>query len=95
MGQIFNGVAEQRVTGQKTPWLCCLCEHKNNDQGKLATSIDEWWRISSSFCVRGDLVVHGMHGESIVCRWGMGGQEDDGVIDEEERHHIDEAWRKS
>jgi uncharacterized membrane protein YebE (DUF533 family) len=26
---------------------------------------------------------------------GMGGQEDDGVIDEEERHHIDEAWRKA
>jgi hypothetical protein len=25
----------------------------------------------------------------------MGGQEDDGVIDEEERHHIDEAWRKA
>ncbi|CAK9869346.1 unnamed protein product [Sphagnum jensenii] len=24
----------------------------------------------------------------------MGGQEDDGVIDEEERCHIDEAWRK-
>jgi hypothetical protein len=24
----------------------------------------------------------------------MGGQEDDGVIDEKERHHIDEAWRK-
>ncbi len=45
--------------------------------------------------VRGDLVVHGMHGESIVCRWGMGGQEDDSVIDEEERHHIDEAWRKA
>jgi hypothetical protein len=34
-------------------------------------------------CVRGDLVVHGMHGESIVCRWEMGGYEDDGVIDEE------------
>ncbi len=45
-------------------------------------------------CVRGDLVVHGMHGESIVCHWGMGGQEDDDVINEEERHHIDEAWRK-
>jgi len=44
--------------------------------------------------VRRDLVVHGMHGESIVCRWGMGGQEDDDVIDEEERHHIEEAWRK-
>ncbi len=39
--------------------------------------------------------MHGMHGENIVCRWGMGGQEDDGVIDEEERHHIDEAWRKA
>jgi len=25
----------------------------------------------------------------------MRGQEDDGVIDEEERHHIDEAWRKA
>jgi uncharacterized membrane protein YebE (DUF533 family) len=24
----------------------------------------------------------------------MGGQEDDGVIDEEERRHIDEAWEK-
>ncbi len=45
--------------------------------------------------VRGDLVVHGMHGESIVCCWGMGGQEDDGMIDEEERHNIDEAWRKA
>jgi len=41
-------VAEQRVTGQKTPWLCYLCEHKNIDQGKLAASIDEWRRISSS-----------------------------------------------
>jgi hypothetical protein len=40
-------VAEQLVTGQKTPWLCCLCEHKNTDQGKLAASIDEWRRISS------------------------------------------------
>ncbi len=45
--------------------------------------------------MRGDLVVHGMHGENIVCRWGMGGQEDDGVFDEEGRHHIDEAWRKA
>jgi len=46
--------------------------------------------------VRGDLVVHGMHGESMVCRWGMEGLlQDDGVIDEEERHHIDEAWRKA
>jgi hypothetical protein len=26
---------------------------------------------------------------------GMGGLEDDGVMDEEERHHIDEAWRKA
>jgi hypothetical protein len=25
----------------------------------------------------------------------MGGQEDDGVFDEEGRHHIDEAWRKA
>jgi hypothetical protein len=25
----------------------------------------------------------------------MRGQEDDGVIDEEEWHHIDEAWRKA
>ncbi len=40
-------VAEQRVTRQKTPWLCCLCEHKNIGQGKLAASIDEWRRISS------------------------------------------------
>ncbi len=48
--EMFKGkgsVAEQLVTGQKTPWLCCLCEHKNTDQGKLAASIDEWRRISS------------------------------------------------
>jgi hypothetical protein len=37
-------VAEQLVTGQKSPWLLCLCEHKNIDQGKLAASIDEWRR---------------------------------------------------
>jgi len=44
--------------------------------------------------VRGDLDVHGVHGRSVVYLCGMGGQEDDGVIDEKERRHIDEAWRK-
>ncbi len=44
--------------------------------------------------VRRDLDVHGVHGRSVVCFCGMGGQEGDGVIDEEERRHIDEAWRK-
>ncbi len=45
--------------------------------------------------VRRDLDVHGVHGRSVVCLCGMGGHEDDGVIDEEERRHIDEAWRKA
>ncbi len=45
--------------------------------------------------VRRDLDVHGVHGRRVVCLCGMGGQEDDGVIDEEERRHIDEAWRKA
>ncbi len=45
--------------------------------------------------VRRDLDVHGVHGRSVVCLCGMGGQEDDGMIDEEERRHIDEAWRKA
>jgi hypothetical protein len=45
--------------------------------------------------VRGDLDVHGVHGSSVVCLGGMGGQEDYGVIDEEEQRHIDEAWRKA
>jgi hypothetical protein len=44
---LYDLVAEQLVTGQKTPWLWCVCEHKNTDQGKLAASIDEWRRISS------------------------------------------------
>ncbi len=44
--------------------------------------------------MRGDLDVHGVHGRSVVYLCGMGGQEDDGVIDEKERRHIDEAWRK-
>ncbi len=45
--------------------------------------------------VRRDLDVHGVHGRRVVCLCGMGGQEDDGMIDEEERRHIDEAWRKA
>jgi hypothetical protein len=39
--------------------------------------------------VRGKLDMHGVHGGSVVCLCGMGGQEDDGAIDEEERRHID------
>ncbi len=44
--------------------------------------------------VKRDIDVHGVHGRSVVCLCGMGGQEDDGVIDEEERRHIHEGWRK-
>jgi hypothetical protein len=33
--------------------------------------------------------MHGVHGGNVVYLCGMGGQEDDGAIDEKERRHID------